>query len=251
MSEVIFFMTIGLVILGIVAILIFFGVTEKFFRKIGLSNFFAFLVVLALVIGAVVPNIKIGSAFEMNVSGFLIPVLLVVIFSAILGANSDLSRAYIAMVAVAGVAVATGMLISNTTLAGQITASVIMGFVGGAVAYLIASTRLSTLIASIGGIVLGDIIVSLLNYYVVSSAAVSSVSLGTLGTFDAIIIAAVFGIVMVEAVAAMKRTVSRKRVAGSALSMEISEENDLSGMEMSTVVREDEFDDYFAGDEKK
>lgn len=244
-------MMIGLVILGAVAILIFFGVTEKFFRKIGLSNFFAFLVVLALVIGAVVPNIKIGSAFEMNVSGFLIPILLVVIFSAILGVNSDLSRAYIAMVAVAGVAVATGMLISTTTLAGQIVASVIIGFVGGAVAYLIAYTRLSTLIASIGGIVLGDIIVSLLNYFVVPTVSVSSVSLGTQGTFDAIIIAAVFGIIMVEAVAAMKRTVARKRVSKGALSMEISEENDLSGREMSTVVREEEFDEYFSDEEKK
>ena len=241
-------MTIGLVILGIIAVLIFFGVTEKFFRKIGMSNPLAFLLVLALVAGAVAPNIRIGSAFEMNVSGFLIPIVLVVIFSVMIGLNSDLTRAYLAMIAVAGVAVATGMLINVTTLAGQITASVIMGFVGGAVAYLIAMTRLSTLIASIGGIVIGDIIVSLLNYYVVPTVAVSSVSLGTQGTFDAIILAAVFGIIMVEAVAAMKRTVNRKRVAKSALNMEISEENDLSGSEMSTVVREEEFNDYFSDD---
>ncbi len=241
-------MTIGLVILGIIALLIFFGVTEKFFRKIGMSNPLAFLLVLALVAGAVAPNIRIGSAFEMNVSGFLIPIVLVVIFSVMIGLNSDLTRAYLAMIAVAGVAVATGMLINVTTLAGQITASVIMGFVGGAVAYLIAMTRLSTLIASIGGIVIGDIIVSLLNYYVVPTVAVSSVSLGTQGTFDAIILAAVFGIIMVEAVAAMKRTVNRKRVAKSALNMEISEENDLSGSEMSTVVREEEFNDYFSDD---
>ncbi len=120
-------MTIGLVILGIVAVLIFFGVAEKFFRKIGISNPIAFLLVLALVIGAVVPNIRIGSAFEMNVSGFLIPIVLVVLFSVMVGFNSDLARAFVAMVAVAGVAVATGTLISTTTLAGQVTASVIIG----------------------------------------------------------------------------------------------------------------------------
>ena len=243
-------MTIGLVILGIVAILIFFGVAEKFFRKIGMSNPLAFLLVLALVIGAVVPNIRIGSSFEMNVSGFLIPIVLVVLFSAMIGFNSDLARAYLAMIAVAGVAVATGMLIGTTTLAGQITASVILGFVGGAVAYLIAMTRLSTLIASIGGIVIGDIIVSLLNFFVVPSATQGVVSLGTQGTFDAIILAAVFGIIMVEAVSAMKRTMNRKRVAKSALSMEISEENDLSGREVSTVVREEKFTEYFSDDEK-
>lgn len=243
-------MTIGLVILGIVAVLIFFGVAEKFFRKIGISNPIAFLLVLALVIGAVVPNIRIGSAFEMNVSGFLIPIVLVVLFSVMVGFNSDLARAFVAMVAVAGVAVATGMLISTTTLAGQVTASVIIGFVGGAVAYLIAMTRLSTLIASIGGIVIGDIIVSLLNYFVVPTVSVSAVSLGTQGTFDAIILAAVFGIIMVEAVSAMKRTMNRKRVAKSALNMEISEENDLTGREISTVVREEEFTEYFSSDDK-
>ena len=238
-------MTIGLVILGIVALLIFFGVAERFFRKIGVSNVLAFLLVLALVVGAVVPNIKIGSAFEMNVSGFLIPVILVVVLSVMIGFNSDLSRAYIAMAAVAGVAVATGMLINTTTLAGQVTASVIMGFVGGAIAYLIAMTRLSTLIAAIGGIVIGDIIVSLINYFVMPSSAVTSVSLGTQGVFDAVILAAVFGIMMVEVVSAMKRTVNRKRVKKSALSMEISEDNDVSGKEMSTVVREEDFSEYF------
>ncbi len=241
-------MTIGLILLGIVAVLIFFGITERFFRRIGISNGLAFVLVLALVIGAIVPEIRFGSAFSVNISGFLIPVVLVVLFSAIIGFNSDLSRAYLASVAVAGVAVAVRMLIMPTNFASVITASVIVGLVGGAVAYLIGMTRISTIIAAVAGIVMGDIVVNILNRFVLSGAPFA---LGSSGVFDSIIIAAVFGVLLVEAITAVKRTMNRKQVSKTALNMEAGEDNDMTGREVSTLkIEEDndtetDFNDYF------
>ncbi|MDR2202059.1 MAG: hypothetical protein LBP26_04775 [Clostridiales bacterium] len=238
-------MVIGLAILGIVAILIFFGVTERFFRRMGLSNPLAFLIVLLLVIGAVVPPITIGAGFSMNVSGFLIPIALITLFCALLGANSDLLRAFVASVAVAGIAVAARMLIMPVNFASLTTAAVIVGFVGGSVAYLIAVTRLATAIAAVTGIVAGDIIVNVLYRFVLGA---DSVALGGAGVFDSIIIAAVLGVALVELVSAMRRTVNRRRVGRNALNAESAEDNDFANREISTLNTDDDFADYFKPD---
>ena len=61
-------MTIGLVLLGIIAVLLFFGAAEKYFDRLGLTSWLAFLLVLALIIGAVMPEVRAGT-FVMTVGG--------------------------------------------------------------------------------------------------------------------------------------------------------------------------------------
>lgn len=235
-------MTIGLALLGVVAVLIFFGVAERFFRKIGISNWLAFILVFALVVGAVVPSIKIGGGFSMNISGFLIPVALVVLFSVIIGVNSDLMRAFISMIGVAGVAVATRMLIMPTSFAYVVTASVIVGFVGGSVAYLIGMTRLVTLLSAVGGIVLGDIIVNFINRFILTG---STFALGSSGVFDSIIIAAVTGAALVEAITALKRTMNRKQLSKGVLGAEAGEDSDMASIKAEAAEDNEDFSDYF------
>ena len=73
---------IGLILLSALAILTFFGVTERFFRKVGIPDWLAFLLVLSFVIGAVVPEIPIGTRVTLNVGGFIIPaVFIIILFS--------------------------------------------------------------------------------------------------------------------------------------------------------------------------
>jgi hypothetical protein len=241
-------MTIGLVLLAITALLIFFGLGERFLRKIGISNWLAFILTAALVLGVVLPDIRIGSAFSINLGGFLVPVVLVAIFCSLTGFNKDLVRSLLATVAVAGVAVATRMLIMPTSFATVLTASVIVGFVGGAVAYLIGMTRLSTLTAAVAGIVLGDIIVNILYRYVLKTGSV--VALGSGGVFDSVVLAAVFGVIIAEAIAAVKRTVNRGRVVRGSLNAEASEDTNLSGNELDAPNGdEEEYSQYFDDDD--
>lgn len=79
LMEVIFFMTIGLVLSVVVAILAFFGLADSFFKRVPIAPWLGFVVSLLLIVGALIPNITIGS-FSMNIGGFIVPVIGSVIF---------------------------------------------------------------------------------------------------------------------------------------------------------------------------
>lgn len=193
-------MTIGLIILGVIAVAVFFGAAERFFRKIGVPNWSAFLLVLALVAGAVVPEIKIGS-FTMNLGGFAVPAVIAVIAAVLIGWDGELFRCGIATLAAASAYTATRMLIVPDTTAMTITASVVGGFLVGAVSYLISGSRLGTAAAASGGTVLGDLAVSLVYRFFIDG---SPVSLGTRGAFDSLVIALVFGLLLSEIIGSIR-----------------------------------------------
>ncbi len=223
-------MTIGLVLLAVIAILIFFGLSDKFFKNLGVASWIGFLIALALIVGAVIPNITIGG-FTMNLGGFIVPIIGMIILAAFIGWNWDLARLAFAEISVAAVAVATRVLILPDNSGMILAASLIVGFVGGTVAYLIGRSRLSTLAAVMGGVVLGDLIVNLIYVYGIGGY---TFSMGTRGVFDSIIVGCVFGILLLEAVVTARRAASNKRVANTSMSTESGED-----------VNKDDFDDYF------
>ncbi len=223
-------MTIGLVLLTVIAILIFFGLSDRFFKNLGIASWIGFLIALALIVGAVIPNITIGG-FTMNLGGFIIPIIGMIVLAAFIGWNWDLARLAFAEISVAAVAVATRVLILPDNNGMVLAASLIVGFVGGTVAYLIGRSRISTLASVMGGVVLGDLIVNLIYVYGIGGY---SFSMGTRGVFDSIIIGCVFGILLLEAIVTARRAASNKRVANTAMGTESGED-----------VNKDDFDDYF------
>ena len=223
-------MTIGLVLLAVIAILIFFGLADKFFKNLGVAPWIGFIIALALIIGAVIPNITIG-AFVMNLGGFVVPIIGMIILAAFIGWNWDLARMAFAELSVAAVCVATRVLILPDNTGMILAASLIVGFIGGTVAFLIGRSRLSTLASVMGGVVLGDLIVNLIYVYGIGGYVFS---MGTRGVFDSILIGCVFGILLLEAVVSARRATSNRRVANTSMNAESGED-----------VTKDDFDDYF------
>lgn len=221
-------MTIGLVLLAVVAILIFFGLSERFFKNMGVPEWLGFVIALALIVGAVIPNIAIGDGFVMNIGGFIIPIIGMTVLAFFIGANWDLARMFFAELSVAAVAVATRVLILPNTSGNILATTLIVGFIGGTVAFLIARSRVATLASVMGGVVLGDLIINFIYVYGIGGYVFS---MGTRGVFDSIVIGCVFGILLLEAVATARRVTSSKRLASSTLNTESGEDDD--------------FDDYF------
>ncbi len=117
-------------------------------------------------------------------------------------------RALVSMTAALAVYVAVRLLIDPITSA---TVTVIVaGFLCGAVAYLTAKTELAALAAVFAALPVGDVI---------------SIALGSAAVFDAVILAAVFSVVLYETVAAIKRTMNA-RARRSLAEAEASEEFD-------------------------
>ena len=235
---------IGLILLAALAVLTFFGVTERFFRKVGIPDWLAFLLVLSFVIGAVVPDIPIGTRLSLNVGGFIIPAVFIVILFSVTPAKGGAGawRGIISALAVAGVTVAVRMLIRPEAAGGLlIVTAAVTGLLGGIVAYLAGGTRLGTLSGAVGGIMLGDIANNLILRFLDGA----NVTLGARGVFDSIILAAVTGIVILEIVEAIKRTMGEKNITSTALNTEAAEDARFADDGKAGAAKDEEFKNYF------
>ena len=69
-------MTMGLILLGIITISLFFPFGRRAFGGMRITAPWAFLIVACFAVGVIVPVVTIGSTFTMSLSGFLFPALI-------------------------------------------------------------------------------------------------------------------------------------------------------------------------------
>ena len=194
-------MTIGLIILGVAAVLIFFGAAERYFEVLGITSWLAFLIILALVLGAVVPAIEMG-AVSIGISGFIIPLIVTVIIVALSRKGGNIYRAVPALVLSAVISAGLRVLF-RPTANDALVCSLVTGFLCGAIAFVISPNRINIIISAIGGIIVGDLISSSILFAVTKP---ETLAFGSHGVFDAIIISAAFGLVLYEVISALKNT---------------------------------------------
>lgn len=213
-------MTIGLIILGILAVMLFFGAAEKYFDRLGLTSWLTFLLILALIVGAVVPEIK-TEGFIMTVGGFIIPLIVGVIILIFAVKDGEALRTSLAIPVVAALTVMFRLVIGVNSTATVLATSLLIGFVGGAAAYLAAGSRLGTLAGALGGCIIGDAISAAL---LRGLFGYQTLTLGGYGIFDGMIIAATFGLIMAETVAAVRRAVGGRLAKEQDLNAEAGED---------------------------
>ncbi len=211
--------TIGLIILGILAVMLFFGAAEKYFDRLGLTSWLTFLLLLALIIGAVVPEIK-TEGVVITVGGFIVPTVVAVIVLVFAVKSGEAVRTVIAILVTAAVTAMFRVLMGTETSGAVITFSLLVGFVGGAAAYLSAGSRLGTIAGAIGGCVIGDTVTAA----IIGGMNGGAMTIGGYGIFDGMIIAAAFGLIMAETVAAVRRAAENKRIKEKSLNAEAGED---------------------------
>lgn len=230
-------MTMGLILLGIMMLVLFFGFGRNAFKGLGLSPWAAFLVILAFAIGIIVPAIPFSRVFSMNVGGFILPVLAMAALLVVLVRQNAVMRGIAAMLAV--VAVTTGLLLvmpmGNTGM--RILTAFTIGLVSGALAFIIGRTRAASIFAVTGGIAVGDLIFCLLDYFVINGLAFE---LGRAVVYNSIFIAAIFALCLAEAAVMAGRAMGEKRTEKRKLNFEVSEEHSFD----ESVAEEDEFDSF-------
>lgn len=209
-------MIIGLVLCGLVAVLLFFGVAEQVFKSFGITYWLAFVLIGVLIGSAFIPSFSIG-AVTFNVAGFIAPLVFAVIFMTLCARTREVWRALITMTTVAAMFIAIWLLIEPITN-GTVTV-IIVGFLCGAIGFLVGKTKLAALAAVFTGLPIGEVVSSTVGAVVSGSP----MSFGSAAMFDAVVLSAVFSVVLFEAVAAIKRTMNKRAVIRSELA-EIAEE---------------------------
>lgn len=210
-------MVIGLVLLSLVAVLLFFGVAERVFKSFGVAYWLAFIMVGVLIGSAFIPSFTIG-AVEFNVSGFIAPLVFAAVFFGLAARTHEAMRAVVTTSVVAALFISVWLLIEPIT--NDTVTVIIIGFLCGAVAFLVAKTKLAALSAVFLGMPIGEVVSSAVNLY----AHKTAMRFGTPATFDAIILAAVFSVALFEAIAAIKRTMNAKKRTAALQNAETADE---------------------------
>ena len=229
-------MTTGIVILGITAVLLFFGAAERYFDRLGMTSWLTFLIVLALIIGAVMPEVHVG-ALVMTVGGFGVPLVAFIILLAVAGKDGNMLRSLLALVVVAAVAVSFRMITGLGSTGAVVAFFLLTGFVGGAAAAGVAGDRLGAVAAAFGGCIAGDAS----RMAVIRSAEGGGIfTVGGYGIFNAMIIGAAAALLTAEAVEAVRRAAENRRIAAERLTAEAAEDVDVKEAEAAEDLKEEE-----------
>lgn len=212
-------MTTGIIILGITAVLLFFGAAERYFDRLGMTSWLAFLIILALIIGAVMPEVR-TNGFVMTVGGFVVPAVVFVVVLAVSARKGNILRTLLALVVQAALTVAFRMF-TGTETTGALTAFFLLtGFIGGAAAYAVAGSRLGCVAAVFGGCIVGDTA----SMGLMSGYGFSPFTLGGYGIFNAMIVGCAAALVTAEIVCAVRRSIENRSVTARRLEAEAAED---------------------------
>ena len=199
-------MAIGLVVLGVLALFIFFGVTNKLFERAGIANWVAFLVALVLGLSVLVPDVRFGNNFSMSVSGFVVPLAITALLLIIAASSRRLLLSVYSIAIVAAAVTVIRLTVRPSTDVLAISGGIVTGIVAGILAYCVGRSYLATVAGAMGGILLGDALANgLYNAY----SGQTAVRLGGMGIFDAIVIGSVFALIFAAAVDAIRRSAHR------------------------------------------
>ncbi len=206
--------SIGLVVLAVISILIYFGLAHRALDRMRLSDRGALGVIVALIIGSFIDIPIPGGRYlvSVNVGGALVPVALVIYLLIKAGTARERNRAIAASFVTALAIFIVGSLIMRglPEPGGRfelIDSLYIYPLVGGIVAYLGGRSRRSAFIAATLGVLFMDI-----GYYfwlAGRGAPAGRVSIGGAGAFDAIVLAGVVAILIAEVIGE-----SRERMQG-------------------------------------
>lgn len=222
-------MIVGYVLLGFVAVMMFFGLLNGVVKSMKLEPWVALFFIVAFIVGGIIPMISFGTTVSIGIGGFIAPAVLAVVLTILVGFNMDLLRTGAAMLATAAITIAVTLWMPMNTTWLSVLATFVIGLLCGAVSYVICYNRLSSAAGAVGGIVLGNLTAQLILYFTGGSG---TIVLGNSVVFDSFVIAMVFA-VMLSSVS-NRMLIGRTNRAGA--NVEAAQDNDEESMK--------DFDDY-------
>ena len=187
---------IGLLVLVVLAILVFFGVLQRVLDRMYLKDSTALMFIAAIIIGSFIdiPIARGDQELIVNVGGALVPLALVVYLWVKAGTTKEKVRSLLA-----AVATSIGLVIASYFIGVEpgtiVDPLYVFPIVAGLIAYLAGRSRRSAFIAAILGVILYDI-----SHYVwlVSSGTRGTTDIGGGGSFDNTVISALLAVALAE-----------------------------------------------------
>ncbi|AEM78987.1 Protein of unknown function [Thermoanaerobacter thermohydrosulfuricus] len=188
-------MPLSYILLSITGLVVLFGFAHRVLDRMKMTDTWAFLVIIGMIIGTLIPNIPITKTVSINIGGAAIPIAVCVYL--FLRAESTRERVNAVVVSiVTGIAVfIAGRILPAEPEAMIIEPKYIYGIVGGLIAYLFSRSRRSAFIAGVMGIMLANVMQAVSNYLTGTRGAVP---IGGAGFFDSVVISMIIAVFLSE-----------------------------------------------------
>lgn len=203
-------MSLGLILLMIVAVLILFGVAQRVLDRMRLTDRQALFVVAAIFVGGFIPDITVG-AVSFNIGGALIPFILCIYLLVRAGTGKERLRAIVASVLTAVAVYFLGRFLPNEPEQIGFDPNYLYGIVGGAIAYLLGRSRRASFIAGVLGVLFADIAVGVVNW---TNGIDQVLHLGSAGAMDVIVLSGLLATLLSELIGELLERMQTGAVEG-------------------------------------
>lgn len=190
-------MSIGMILLVIVAILAIFGVLQRVLDRMRLNDRQALIMVAAIFIGGLLPDIPVTPMFSINIGGALIPVIICVVLFIKAGTAKERFRSIAASILAAAAVYGLSYIMPTEPESEWFDVSYIYGPVAGLIAYLFGRSRRCAFIAGVMGILLADTAVAVMMNM---RGTPIPLRLGSAGAFDAVVISGLLAVLLAEGI---------------------------------------------------
>ncbi len=199
-------MSIGLILLIVVAILILFGVAQRVLDKLRLTDRQALLFVGLIFVGGLIGEIPLGPMLAVNLGGAVVPLILCVYLLIKAGTAWEKWRAVIAALITGAAVWLLGRYFPNEPETMPFDINYLYGLVAGVVAYIFGRSRRGAFIAGTLGVMLADILQAVINW---SQGISQRLVLGGAGAVDVIVISGLVAVLLAELVGELIERMSR------------------------------------------
>lgn len=187
---------VGMIILVILAILIFFGLAQRILDRMHLSDRQAIFFLLAIAIGSFIDiPLSQNPTVSINVGGGILPIVLAIYLLSKAGSSKEWIRAIVSAILTGALIYGIRKIINFDPGYFFLDLQYAEAGIAGLVAYLAGRSRRSAFIAGSMGILLVDI--ATLGEIIINNAP-GNISIGGAGAFDSIVIAGVIGVLLAE-----------------------------------------------------
>ena len=188
-------MTIGMIILIVVAILILLGVGQRVLDRMRLNDKLA-LLFIALIIGlGFVPDIRVTDVFAFNLGGAVVPLALCIYLFARADTAWERWRSILASLVTGAAIFAIGVFAPDEPETITVDPIILYGLAAGLIAYIFGRSRRCAFIAGVVGMMLSDPAHAI---YVWSKGVPQDFVLGGAGALDGIVIAGIVAVLLAE-----------------------------------------------------
>lgn len=188
---------VGLIALVIVTILILSGIAQRVLDRMRMNDRTALILVLAMLVGGLLPDLPLSSTLAINVGGGLIPIGISVYLFLSAGTSKERIRTILATAITTAVVYGVSAYLPTEPENMVLDPVYTFALIAGITAYLFGRSRRGSFIAGVLGVVLNDLIygVQLLrgNY-------AGQTTIGGSGIFDTVVLSGLIAVLLAEIV---------------------------------------------------